>query len=98
MKTAILVDGGFYRRRAFVAFGDKSPAERADELYGYCRRHLKTHGEHNELYRIFYYDCPPMTAQVYHPLTKKTVNFGKSEIYSWATEFFNELKKKGKSL
>ena len=24
MKTAILVDGGFYRRRAFVAYGDKS--------------------------------------------------------------------------
>lgn len=27
--TAILVDGGFYRRRAYLAFGDKSPEERA---------------------------------------------------------------------
>ena len=35
MKTAILVDGGFYRRRAFVAYGDKTPSERADELYAY---------------------------------------------------------------
>ena len=32
MKTAILVDGGFYRRRAFTAYGDKTPKERADEL------------------------------------------------------------------
>lgn len=97
MKTAILVDGGFYRRRAYAAFGDKTPKERADELYSYCKRHLNTHGEsHNELYRIFYYDCPPMTAQIYHPLTKKTVNFAKSDTYTWANDFFNELKKKRK--
>ena len=96
MKTAILVDGGFYRRRAFVAYGDKSPSERADELYAYCKRHLTTHGEHNELYRIFYYDCPPMTRQVFHPLTQKPVNFAKSDTYTWAYNFFNELKKKRK--
>ncbi len=53
IKTAILVDGGFYRRRAYTAYGDKSPAERADELYRYCKRHLSSHGESNELYRIF---------------------------------------------
>ena len=96
MKTAILVDGGFYRRRAYAAFGDKTPKERADELYSYCKRHLNTHGESNELYRIFYYDCPPMTAQIYHPLTKKAVNFAKSDTYTWANDFFNELKRKRK--
>ena len=96
MKTAILVDGGFYRRRAFVAYGDKTPSERADELYAYCKRHLKTHGENNELYRIFYYDCPPMTRQIFHPLTQKNVNFAKSDTYTWATNFFDELKKKRK--
>ncbi len=96
MKTAILVDGGFYRRRAFVAYGDKNPAERADELYAYCKRHLNTHGENSELYRIFYYDCPPMTRQVFHPLTQKNVNFAKSDTYTWAIKFFDELKKKRK--
>lgn len=96
MKTAILVDGGFYRRRAYAAFGDKPPKERADELCNYCRRHLHTHGESNELYRIFYYDCPPMTAQIYHPLTKRTVNFAKSDTYIWANDFFNELTRKRK--
>ncbi len=96
MKTAILVDGGFYRRRAFVAYGDRSPAERADELYAYCKRHLNTHGENSDLYRIFYYDCPPMTRQVFHPLTQKNVNFAKSDTYTWAIKFFDELKKKRK--
>ena len=96
MKTAILVDGGFYRRRAFTAYGDKTPTERADELYAYCKRHLTSHGENNELYRIFYYDCPTMATQVYHPLTQKNINFAKSATFTWATEFFGELKKKRK--
>ena len=39
-RTAILVDGGFYRIRARNLFGDKSPEERADELFAYCLRHL----------------------------------------------------------
>lgn len=96
MKTAILVDGGFYRRRAFTAYGDKTPKERADELVEYCRRHLRMHGENSELYRIFYYDCPPMARQVYHPLLKKTIDYSKSGMYSWSIDFFNELKKKRK--
>lgn len=41
MKTAILVDGGFYRKMAKRHFGEKSPVERAQELFSYCRRHLK---------------------------------------------------------
>ena len=96
MKTAILVDGGFYRRRAFTAYGDKTPKERADELVEYCRRHLRLHGEKSELYRIFYYDCPPMIRQVYHPLLKRTIDYSKSSMYSWSIDFFNELKKKRK--
>lgn len=32
-RTAILVDGGFYRLQAKKLFGDKTPEERADEGY-----------------------------------------------------------------
>ena len=57
--TAILVDGGFYRRRAYARLGDKSPKERADELESYCKRHLneKIYGiqTSHRLYRIWYY-------------------------------------------
>lgn len=84
MKTAILVDGGYYRKKAFSAFGNISPKERAYELYSYCKRHLteKKNGEENfehELYRIFYYDCAPSSKKVYHPLLKKTIDLSKSE-------------------
>lgn len=48
------------------------------------------------LYRIFYYDCPPLGKTVYHPLLKRGIDFRKSETYSWTNEFFKELIKKRK--
>ena len=96
MKTAILVDGGFYRRRAQAVFGDKSAQDRAEELSNYCKRHLKWHDENSELYRIFYYDCPPSSKKIYHPLTQKQIDLGKSDLFVWTNEFFDELKRKRK--
>lgn len=95
-KTAIMVDGGFYRRRAQHHWGDKTASDRADELFEYCMRLLHDKNENRELYRIFYYDCPPMAKKIYHPLLKKEVDFGKSELFTWTHEFFSALKKKRK--
>lgn len=91
--TAILVDGGFYRKQARILFGEKSPKERAEELTSYCRRHLRSdfEGESKRLYRIFYYDCPPSEKTIYNPLTQRSVNLGKSAQYIWTKNFFNEL-------
>ena len=101
MKTAILVDGGFYRKRAHVLWGDKTPSERADELFKYCTKHIsiqnsKNKIEHCCLYRIFYYDCDPIEKKVYHPLLKKTVDLKKKDTYQWSFDFFDELRKKRK--
>ena len=97
MKTAILVDGGFYRRRAQKVWGEKPPKERADELEQYCKKHLKQGGEKgNSLYRVFYYDCPPYDENVYHPLLKQDVYFARTDLYKWMTSFIEELKKRRK--
>ena len=98
MKVAILVDGGFYRRRAQIVLGEKTPAERAKELEEYCKRHLKTKDSNTriELYRIFYYDCPPTSKKIYHPFLKKQVDFAKTDLYSWMESFVEELKRKRK--
>lgn len=94
MKTAILIDGGFYRKRAYYFWGDKNPKDRAKELFSYCLSHLKYKSEpKSELYRIFYYDCPPVNKKVYHPLTKKVIDLSKQPTYLWALEFFDELKR-----
>lgn len=94
LTTAILVDGGFYRRRAKKLFGFKSPEDRAKELVVYCRRHIKQ--SKSRLYRIFYYDCPPSSKTIYHPLLKKPINLGKTDDYNWMTTFHSELVTKRK--
>lgn len=97
MKTAILVDGGFYRRRAQIVLGDIPAKDRAIELANYCKRHLNSHGEHNnDLYRIFYYDCPPASKRLFHPFLQKQVDLSKTDLYIWMNEFLTELKKKRK--
>lgn len=104
-KIAILVDGGFYKKRAKFLFGDKSPQDRADELVTYCFRHIieknswgksEKNTVKNELYRIFYYDCHPSEKNVYHPLTKKVLDLKKEPAYKWNKDFFMALMTKRK--
>ena len=94
--TAILVDGGFYRKRSGIIWGKKSPMERADELMTYCMNHLKDDNERRTLYRIFYYDCPPLNKKLYHPFHKKEVDVGNSAQFKWMTDFLDALKTKRK--
>lgn len=96
IRTAILVDGGFYRRRAQIMLGEVSPEERATELHKYCLRHLESKNSICSLYRIFYYDCPPMEKNLYHPFLKKQIDYSKSDLYRWMKVFFESLKEKRK--
>lgn len=95
IRTAILVDGGFYRKRAKFLWGEKTAEQRAAELNAYCYAHLKNDSAHEEhrLYRIFYYDCEPIGRKsVYHPLRKANVDLEKSDTYVWAMTFIEQLK------
>ena len=95
-KTAILIDGGFYRLRVQKLYGPHTPAETADALSVYCHRHLREHGGNHELYRIYYYDCPPVDKQVYHPLLHRDINLKMKDMYRWSNEFLTCLKRKRK--
>ncbi|MDR1101015.1 MAG: NYN domain-containing protein [Clostridiales bacterium] len=94
MKTAILIDGGFYRIVANQLWKNKVPNIRADELITYCQLHIKQ--SKSELYRIYYYDCPPISKKVFMPIANKTIDLSKKPLYTWATDFFTELKTKRK--
>lgn len=96
INTAILIDGGFYRKRAHFHCGIKSPKERADELEEFCRLLLRDKRENRRLYRIFYYDCPPISKKVYHPALNRTVDLAKKDEYKWSMEFFDELRRRRK--
>lgn len=98
-RTAILVDGGFYRKRAEYLWGKKTAEDRAKELNAYCMAHLqdKDGDTSRQLYRIFYYDCEPIGRRsVYHPLTKRNVDLDKSDTYTWSVAFLDELRKRRK--
>ena len=92
IRVAIMVDGGFYRKRANYLWGEKTAEDRANEIYNYCRSHVGR----NYLYRVFYYDCLPIKKTVFHPMLNKNIHLGKSDTYTWATTFFEKLKQKRK--
>ncbi len=100
-KTAILVDGGFFRKVGKNLFDYKTPEEFAKILHSYCCRHLQqkkyNHSDkkdrtYNELYRIFYYDCAPMKKNVYHPFLQKNIDFSQEPTYRWMDRFLTSLK------
>ena len=93
-RMAVLVDGGFYLKRAKSLRGFKSPKSRANELVKYCAAHVKH--ENAELYRIFYYDCDPVNRKAYHPLHDRTFDQSKTDEYAWKMDFFKELAGKRK--
>ncbi|MDD5987331.1 MAG: NYN domain-containing protein [Eubacteriales bacterium] len=98
-KTALFVDGGFYRKRASNLWGKKTPEKRAAELYAYCSDHLRheqNYSKERTLYRIFYYDCPPISKTVYHPLLQRGIDFRHKDTYQWTLDFFDCLREQRK--
>jgi len=94
-KTAILVDGSFYLRRARSLWGNISAPERVDELMRYAQYHIlrnnraRLEGGKRSLYRVFYYDCPPVVGKsVYQPWNGRNTTFGRTNLsYQWNSEF-----------
>src|SRR5690606_14558090 len=98
-KTAILVDGGFFlkRYRSLNRLKKLDPVRTAADLWQMCIRHLsQAKGESFDLYRILYYDCLPYEKKQHNPLTKKAIDFSKTDQYKFQVQFFEELKKKRK--
>lgn len=107
MRTAFLIDGSFFLRRYHSLRGSRSPKEAADDLHWMCNQHLlaprRTNADgsskkqprrrRSQLYRIFFYDCPPLTKKAHNPLTKQPLDFSKTPLAKWRIEFQEELKK-----
>ncbi|MBQ9215872.1 MAG: NYN domain-containing protein [Prevotella sp.] len=68
-------------------------AQVADYLYTLAHLHV---GNENTLYRIFYYDCHPFDKKMMNPISKKTIDFSKSEEFKFRTELLEALKCKRK--
>lgn len=98
MPTAILIDGAYFIKR----FRKLEPhncynANRAAELaWRWSLAHLKESGRRHNLYRIFFYDCPPLSKKMHNPISKKHVDFAKSNEATFRLELHECLRKKRK--
>lgn len=100
MKAAILVDGGYFIKRYRFLYPDwheKSTNQIVRDLYGGLLRNLrdvnKKTGHRKELYRIFYYDCPPLGKRVQKPVSRKGFSFADTPIAKFRLDLHEELKR-----
>ena len=94
MATAILIDGGFFKKRYRFLYGKLSAPDLADAMITYALRRLK--GGEKELYRIFYYDSPPSDYEGHFPVSKKSIKFACTSQSKFQRDFLEQLKSKRK--
>jgi len=93
MPTAVLIDGDFFLHRYRYLRGKSTPVNVAKDLHWMCREHLRQNGTKRKLYRIFFYDCPPIAKKVHNPVSGKSLDFSKTSTAIWRLAFHNELRK-----
>lgn len=111
MKTAVLVDGGFYLKRYMKSWRDKggssgypSASDVADAIHSLALYDIKTANKHlsedqkrKELYRILFYDCEPFLGGSTNPVSNHYTNYSKSAAAVLRTELHEQLEKKRRS-
>lgn len=90
MKYAILIDGGFARRKLGTS---KKPATKTDiiNLVEKIKNHdaLKNH----DLHRVYFYDAFPLSVKEKMPLQGGMIDFSTTPLASRTETLFSELKK-----
>jgi uncharacterized LabA/DUF88 family protein len=105
MRIAILVDGGFFFRRYRKILRDIDHSNAmavADAMYRMALAHLwrraGTNGnlKDGDLYRLYFYDCPPLTKRVHQPISGKSLDLSKTQEARFRTDFHHALRSKRK--
>ncbi len=102
MRVAILIDGGFFLRR-LPSFTDRSVLsnpERADtEIGRLIDGHLQqintvecADNPYSLLYRCFFYDAYPYDKRGLYPVSKRTIDYAKSDVASFRLGLFERLR------
>ena len=105
-KTAILVDGGFFLKRyphIYPKNDRRDAALMAAALYELATRHLsgktKSKGKYEregDLYRLFFYDSPPLEKRIHTPVGHRAINLAKSKEAVFRRQLHSQLLKKRK--
>lgn len=92
-KVAILIDGGFFLKRLNSLCKEEERGN-ADYIVKMIQILCTGHAARLEqqIYRVFYYDCPPYDRGLHNPLTKRYVNFEKTPQYIFKMQLFDRLR------
>lgn len=102
IRVAILVDGSFFLKRfRSICKVDKdfehyNPEYISKKFQEFTLSHLndeKHSPSPDYLYRIFYYDYPPLNVASHYPVSKNFIDFSKTEEHEFRLKFFERLKK-----
>jgi uncharacterized LabA/DUF88 family protein len=110
MPTAVLIDGAYFIKRfRRIEPHNSYNAKRAAEFAFRCAiAHLienpgkpdngasRTPKRKRDLYRIFFYDCPPLDKKLHNPISKSGLDFSKSKEAIFRSDMHNFLKEKRK--
>lgn len=78
MKTIILLDGGFVKQKLWQAYKTNTTANDIKKLSDkICKNHCST----TELFRIYYYDCEPLSGPVKQFISKTPVDLSSNPLY-----------------
>ena len=80
MKTAYMIDGGFFIKKFQDTFGRQKILS-AKYVCDFVRSFNTIHNNNDEIHRVFYYDCKPFDGVRASPVTKSTVNFKNTPLY-----------------
>lgn len=100
MKTAVLIDGGFFLRRFPHVFPRKpkdSPDVVASAVLGMAFDHVRRQERARaDLYRVFFYDCPPLAKKLNLPVSGRTIDMSKTPQARFRAALHEQLKRQRK--
>ncbi|WP_245902219.1 NYN domain-containing protein [Phreatobacter oligotrophus] len=104
-----MIDGGFFLKRIRYQFPEidaANPKIVANLIHGHALRHRyqltgtdqnrKPIFELFDLYRVFFYDCPPLEKKMHRPVTKSAIDFAKTPEAVFRNQLHFELRRKRK--
>ena len=105
MATAILIDGAYFikRFRSLEPHNALNAQRVAETAVRWALAHLSQNRGRNkeikirsDLYRIFFYDCPPVEKKMHQAFSRRSIDFAKSEEAKFRKELHEALRQKRK--
>lgn len=85
-RVAVLLDGGFVTKR--IQYLTKKTSPTAADVLKFARKCVHD-GE--ELFRVYYYDCPPWGGTLTNPIDGTVTDFSATPQFKARTQFLNDL-------